>query len=187
MAFNRSNVKFVSAVLGAGMTFAVPASAQAGFFEQLFGIAPQASPFESGRSYEAPARPLEQRSTPHHARKHVADAKPNRQKPTDLFHDASLRPGDAVMMKDGIHVYQGEGGSVHDGRDFVAVDASRELNGRERAALVALDTTRNDPLRGREVQPDTLASGRSAAVGAPVSAGFKITDARGASVRYVGP
>lgn len=182
MTFNRSGLAAV--VLGAGTGLAAPSAAQAGFFEQLFGLAPQPSPYESGQTYEAPSRP--QRAI-RHARKHVAEAKPDHQKATDVYHDPSLRAGDAVMMKDGIHVFEGDRGSSHEGGDFVALDASQEVGGKQKAALAALDTTRNDPLRGHAAKPDTLASGRSAAVGAPVSAGYRITDARGASVRYVGP
>ena len=169
------------AISAIGGLFA-PASAQAGFFEQLFGLespAPQPAP-----SYET-QRPMRVPRVYRH--KHVAlENRTGRQTPTDLMHDATLRPGDAVMMKSGIHIYEGDRASSHESDDFVALDDADRTSRKQREALLALDTTRNDPLRG-EVKPDTIASGRSASVSTPVSAGFKITDARGRSIRYVGP
>ena len=102
------------------------------------------------------------------------------------MHDVTLRSGDAIMMKDGIHIYEGDRASKHDSDEFVALDDSSDVTGKRRLALLAMDTTRNDPLRGN-IAPDTIASGRSASVSASVSPGFKITDVRGKSVRYVGP
>ncbi len=52
--------------------------------------------------------------------------------------------------------------------------------------LASVDATRNDPL-AKAAKPDTVASGRSAAVSAPIVAGIKFTDKRGVLVRYVGP
>ena len=74
----------------------------------------------------------------------------------------------------------------HSAKEFVPIDNARTMSASTKAALVAIDTTRFDPLK-RSLVPDTLASGRSSAVGVPISKGFKITDARGASIRYVGP
>ena len=158
-----------------------PGAAQAGFFEQLFGMQPVPQPAPSyGYGYEqAPRAPRVQR------RKRVA-ADTGKQKPTDLMHDATLRQGDAVMMKSGVHIYEGDRASVHESDEFVALDDAADVSRKQREALLALDTTRNDPLRGN-FTPDTLASGRSASVSAPISPGYRITDTRGRSVRYVGP
>ena len=117
----------------------------------------------------------------------VVDEKPKLQKPTDLMHDATLQNGDAVMMKGGLHVYTGEdGGSRHSKADFAALDDVKGMPKQERKALVAMDTTRNDPLRGA-LNPDTIASGRSAAVANPIVPGHEIVDAAGKKLRYVGP
>lgn len=158
--------------------------ARAGFFDQLFGGPPAAPAYEPS---EAPQMaPSDAPVTRHRPRKKVArEIAPVKQTPTDLMHDKTLRPGDAVMMKDGLHVYDGPVARAHDRAEFVPV-AHADLPKTQRAMLLALDTTHHDPLRGR-MTPDTLASGRSAAVGVPVSQGYKITDAHGRSIRYVGP
>ena len=117
----------------------------------------------------------------------VVDDKPKLQKPTDLMHDVTLQNGDAVMMKGGLRVYTGEdGGGRHTKTDFVALDDVSGMPKEERKALVAMDTTRNDPLRGA-LSLDTIASGRSAAVASPIVSGHEIVDAAGKKVRYVGP
>jgi hypothetical protein len=167
-----------------------PGTAQAGFFDQLFGGAAPAEP-----SYTA-APPQQQqfdsRSEPFvvpHRRvvKHiVVDDKPVLQKTTDLMHDKTLRPGDAVMMKTGIHVFTGHETSTHRTADFAKLDDARRMKPNERFALASMDATRNDPL-AKGTAPDTLSSGRSAAVGTPVVAGVKFTDQRGKTIRYVGP
>ena len=68
--------------------------------------------------------------------------------------------------------------------DFQPLDAVDGVPKQEQKLLVALDTTRNDPLRGA-LNPDTIASGRSAAVASPVVAGHEIVDASGKTVRYM--
>jgi hypothetical protein len=170
-------------VVVASGTAASSTSARAGFLDELFGSAPmpsQAYPDAAPSQPDtlAPSAPVKHRPP--------RDVAPVRQKTTDLMLDKTLRPGDAVMMRDGVHVYDGSETSHHSARQFVPVDAARSVSSKTRAALLAMDTMRNDPLRSG-VAPDTLASGRSASVAMPISKGFKITDARGASIRYVGP
>ena len=165
-----------------------PSVAQAGFFDQLFGglQAPAPQPVPT-YDYGSELPPSVRIVRPHH-RKHVAvvDEKAGRQTPTDLMHDATLRPGDAVMMKSGIHIYEGDRAKTHESDEFVALDDA-DTSRKERDELLALDTTRNDPLRHGAVAPDTIASGRSASVSTPINVGYRITDAHGKSVRYVGP
>lgn len=190
MIKNFASSAAVSALaIGLGIT-ALPGVAHAGFLEQLFGgvqqEAPQAAPAPA-YGYDAP-RYIQDAPVRHHAkRKVVVDDKPKLQKPTDLMRDATLQTGDAVMMKGGIHVYTGDDReSRHTKADFAALDDVRGVPKQERQALVAMDTTHNDPLRSA-LNPDTIASGRSAAVASPIVAGTEIVDARGAKVRYVGP
>ena len=165
----------------------MPTSAQAGFFDQLFGAPPPVTQptYEDVRPSApdgfAPA-PLERRP----AKRVVVDEKPVLQKTTDLMHDKTLRPGDAVMMKSGMHVYVGREVAAHTRRDFAPLDATSQIKPAQRIALAALDGTRNDPLT-KPNTPDTLASGRSAAVGSPIVAGVQFTDQRGRTIRYVGP
>ena len=166
-----------------------PTGAQAGFLDQLFGVfqapAPMQQPsFDGDRATAtAPAFTVRKR-----VRRHVAAVgdKPVLQKTTSLMDDKTLRAGDAVMMENGLHVYAGPEASTHQLGQFVSLDDARHLSNQDRIKLAAMDTTRNDPLSHGE-NPDTIASGRSAAVSAPISVGYRITDAKGASVRYVGP
>ena len=169
---------------------ALPGTAQAGFFDQLFGGAPEPAPQATPAptyQYDSPSyfgdAPVRRHAKP----KVMVDAKPKLQKPTDLMHDVTLQNGDAVMMKGGLQVFTGEdGGSRHSKSDFVTLDEVDGMPKQERKALVAMDTTRNDPLRGA-LSPDTIASGRSAAVANPIVSGHEIVDAAGKKVRYVGP
>lgn len=162
--------------------------AQAGFLDELFGSfgtpTPQAPTAPEG--FGPPeARPLPSENR-RHKKKVFVEEKPVRQQPTDLMHDKTLQVGDAVMMKDGLHIYQGPEADTHNKRQFKPIDAVRHMPAKQRATLLALDTTRNDPLR-RASNPDTIASGRSAAVGVPVTEGIRVTDTHGKSIRYVGP
>ncbi len=176
-----------SIFLLAGLVGGASAPAHAGFFDQLFGggqrqDAPQ---YNEPQALDAPAAPSF--AQPRHTVKRVAaDDKPVLQKTTDLMHDRTLQPGDAVMMKNGIHIYTGREGAVHDRDQFSSLDEASRLSPARKTVLAAMDGTRNDPL-AKAAAPDTLASGRSASVSAPVVAGVKFTDKRGVVVRYVGP
>lgn len=180
-------------VVGAAIAIAAsvaPTAASAGFLDELFGggSAAPTQPF----GYEPPQTSSPQiqdapvKRRPRAKQVVIHDETPVRQKTTDLWHDKTLRPGDAIMMKDGMHVFKGYSASLHTPREFVPVTNTRLVSSKERSALLALDTTHNDPLKHGHA-PDTIASGRSAAVAVPVSKGIRITDARGASIRYVGP
>lgn len=169
---------------------ALPGTAQAGFFDQLFGAAPSQPAYNQPSYNEVPPQ-LDGQPEPfllqRRAVKRVAaDDKPLLQKTTDLMHDKTLRPGDAVMMKTGIHVYTGHETTAHKSADFSPLDQTPRLKPNERIALASMDGTRNDPL-AKGSAPDTLSSGRSAAVSTPIVAGVKFTDQRGKTIRYVGP
>ena len=170
--------------------FAFPSTAQAGFFDQLFGAPSQ--PVYNQPSYNgAPPQQLDVQPEPfvlqrRAVKRVVADDKPVLQKTTDLLHDKTLRPGDAVMMKTGIHVYTGRETAAHKAAEFSPLDQAPRLRPNERVALASMDGTRNDPL-AKGAAPDTLSSGRSAAVSTPIVAGVKFTDQRGKTIRYVGP
>ena len=163
-------------------------SAQAGFFEQLFsGFQAQAPAPQPAYDYNSAPRSAAP-SRVHHFRRRVASvsSKPVLQRTTSLMDDKTLRPGDAVMMKDGLHVYAGPESATHERDQFVRLDEAHRLSDKERVRLASMDTTRNDPLM-HDNETNTIASGRSAAVASPVVAGYRITDVKGASVRYVGP
>ena len=166
-----------------------PTGAQAGFLDQLFGVfqapTPAQQPSFDGDRATATAPALVERKR---VRRHVAvvSGKPVLQKTTGLMDDKTLRTGDAVMMGNGLHVYAGPEASTHHLGQFVSLDDARHLSDKDRFKLAAMDITRNDPL-SQGKNPDTIASGRSAAVSAPIVVGYRITDSKGASGRYVGP
>jgi hypothetical protein len=179
----------VAAVTTLGVaTLGFTAGAQAGFFEQLFGAPPPPQP--PAPSYYQPEAPVAG-PTPyvphrHEHRREYVDTKPSLQKPTDLMHDKTLHPGDAVMMKTGIHIYTGREDALPNSDNFVPLDDATRIKPAERVALAAIDATRNDPL-SKGTAPDSLASGRSAAVAGPLVKGVEFTDQRGHTIRYVGP
>ena len=187
--------KFVSlagaSALAFGMGLAtLPGTARAGFLEQLFGGAPESAPQAApapSYQYDQPSS-FQEAPVRHRAkRKVIVDEKPKLQKPNDLMHDVTLQNGDAVMTKGGLQIYTGEDGDGrHSKADFVALDEVSGMPKQEHKALVAMDTMRNDPLRGA-LSPDTIASGRSAAVSTPIVSGHEIVDAAGKKVRYIGP
>lgn len=187
LASRRGTVVLAIGVL-AGLATA-PTGAQAGFLDQFFGVFQAPTPVQQQPNYggdrtpEAPVFSERKR-----IRRHVVTIsdKPVLQKTTALMSDRTLRAGDAVMMKNGLHIYAGPVASTHDPDEFVSVDDARHLTSKDRVRLAAMDTTRNDPLANGE-SPDTISSGRSAAVSTPIVTGYHITDAKGASVRYVGP
>ncbi len=184
----RASAIVMGLALAAGLAL-LPSSANAGFLDQLFGGAPQPSqPSYTPEPAQPPLMSPDQvgPSVPR-ARKKIAirQTAPVRQKTTDLMHDKTLRVGDAIMMKDGVHVYNGPDAARHSAKEFVPIDDARHVSSTQRAALVAMDITHTDPLAG--VRSTELASGRSVSVDTPIAKGFKITDARGASIRYVGP
>ncbi len=193
---NKSAKKLVSrrgqVVLAIGVVAGLATAstgAQAGFLEQLFsGFQVQAPAPQPSYDYNPVPRAFRVPYQAHRVRRHVASVsdKPVLQKTTGLMDDKTLRPGDAVMMADGLHVYAGHESSTHERDEFVRLDEARHLSDKERVRLASMDTTRNDPLT-HDNQTNTIASGRSAAVGSPVVAGYRITDVKGASVRYVGP
>ena len=163
----------------------VPAPAQAGFFEQLFGLQP--APVAPQPTYAQPDAGYVQQRAPRPARRRFVETiGSGKQTPTDLMHDKTLRQGDAVMMKDGLHVYAGGSRGSHEADDFLPLDQSG-LPRKDRLMLAAVDTTRASVAERDAGAAGTLASGRSAAVSAPIVAGTMVTDARGGKVRYVGP
>ena len=176
----------VSAALALGL---FTTSAQAGFFEQLFG---GGQPAQAQPSYGSDASVLPQSNEPfvqlhrRHVTRKVVDTKPALQKPTDIDHDKTLRAGDAVMTKSGIEIYTGHDSGSHRKPEFTSLDNARRIKPSERVALASLDTTRNDPVT-KAASPEYLASGRSAAVSSPLVQGVKFTDQHGKTIRYIGP
>lgn len=187
MATSHSAIAALLLAVGVGAVGA-PTTAQAGFLEQLFGVAPEPAPQAPAYDYGQPAPAYRLAPAPSRPkRKIVASDKPKLQKTTELMRDTTLQAGDAVMTKDGLRIYTGDDGVGHHSKaDFDTIDSLDGVPKAEKVALMALDTTRNDPLR-HGTQPDTVASGRSASVSTNLTQGHTIVDAKGRSVRYVGP
>ena len=176
-----------ASLISASAMIGVPASAQAGFFDQLFGgsASPEPSVQANEPQLDVPSQPMVLQRR-HAVKKVAVDDKPVLQKTTDLMHDKTLLPGDAVMMKTGIKIYTGRDSVTHRRADFTSLDNARQVSPATKTVLASMDATRNDPL-AKAANPDTLASGRSASVSAPIVAGIKFTDQRGVTIRYVGP
>ncbi len=116
-----------------------------------------------------------------------AEEKPAlRQTATDLMHDATLRYGDAVMMKTGIAIYTGGREASHDPEEFSPLQDAKRLPPREKIALQAVDAARPDLLPGAKTSGQ-LVSGRSSAATVAIAKGVMINDQNGKSIRYVGP
>jgi hypothetical protein len=160
-------------------SIALPEAAQAGFFEQLFGVQP-APPSYYGEG-DSPERPSV-RSRSHRDRRVESD-KPVLQKTTDIMHDPTLRDGDAVMTASGIEIFVGRRGDVHDQDDFVPLGEAQHLKRNARIELASLNTA-HDETPAKTALP---VIGRSAYVAsAAVSAGND-AHAHRRTVRFVGP
>jgi hypothetical protein len=181
-------------VLLACIAFSVQTGvAHAGFFDMLFGT--QGQP--AAPSYNAPlddsylqARPFDRMRRPH---KHVAAelkedhaAIKEAAKTTDIMHDKTLRPGDAVVTEKGVRIFEGEKSSSHDGDDFIKVSEAPKLSPELRNTLDAIDAHRSQPSWQMGEAELPLQTGRSSASDAPQSA-LAATDKDGHTIRNVGP
>jgi hypothetical protein len=193
MPFNQNKGRSLALAVAvlSGVALA-PAAAHAGFLDQLFGGGapvpeqPQIQPQGGGYSYDQMDQGYQPIPRKPRMKKKVAVAdKPVLQKTTDIMSDSTLRPGDAVMMKSGVHIFNGESDSHHDADEFVALDSARHVAKDTKGQLAALDVAHRAPLQYAE-RTTTMLEGRSVA-GREISEGYKITDARGRSIRYVGP
>jgi hypothetical protein len=104
--------------------------------------------------------------------------------PIDLMHDESLRHGDAVMTGAGIRIFVGDKGSHHYRADFRMLSEIKGLSKSKRNALADLDAPGSNP--GANKGESGMVTGRSV-TDTTIVTGETITDARGRSIRYVGP
>ena len=161
------------------VSIALPEAAQAGFFEQFFGGS--AEPQSSIGADQPQSRPHFRRQI-HRVMRTFSD-KPILQTPTDIMHDPTLRPGDAVMMKSGIKVFTGHRSVSHDQNDFTPLDEVRHIKPRERIALALLDIKHDNPLTKLRLP----ASGRSSFVARPIVVNVEDIDEIHRTIRFVGP
>ncbi|ACK49928.1 conserved hypothetical protein [Methylocella silvestris BL2] len=166
-----------TAALAVGACLSLTAGeANAGFFDFLFQQPPP--------QYSAPVyRPMH---VAPHLKRRLVTRKPKSfaDKPhtparvvSNYLDDDSLQSGDAVMTSEGLRIFTGSSGLPHKTADFAKVSDIKRLSGRQRDALLAIDS------RSANAQ---LLSGRSIAEPG-VSTGEMIVDAKGAKIRYVGP
>lgn len=62
-----------------------------------------------------------------------------------ILRDATLRPGDMVMMAQGLKVFTGEPRQQHTAADFVALDQYKSIDKRFRAGLIQISMTYDHP------------------------------------------
>ena len=191
---NRIASKLAVASIVASVAGLAPAPASAAnFFEQLFGggtPAPVQQAPTDVPSYDrgAPSG-LEVLPIHRHKRLVAVRSEPVRQKTTDLAHDRPLHPGDAIVLKTGIEIYDGPSSGKHNMSQFVAL-SDADISPKAKQQLASMDASRLDPqmnsplLEGRSVSSP---SSRVGSDGVSITKGFKITDAQGKSIRYVGP
>jgi len=167
-------------------TLAVPNAASAGFFDQLFGGGTRSGTFFGFPTYGGEDQPIRRNIKP----RKIVEEKPILQKPTDLMHDTTLRPGDAVMTRSGIVIFTGGREHTHDLADFTPLRRAHYLKPNEKLALSELDTLHTG--RTIEKPSSNLVTGRSAALANPISngplvKGVVIKDRDGKEIRFVGP
>ncbi len=187
-------IALAAACLGHALAF--PGAAKAGLLDDLFGALFNPHSYRGYDAYPPPAPGQDIRRKANRgrlglgqssaARKRAAAAarigQPVRlQGSVDLMEDDSLRKGDAVVTPAGIRVFTGYSSDRHKPEDFKRPSEIKGLAKSERKALAALDA--QGAAAGRM---SALVTGRSAA-GRKLSAGELITDARGRTIRYVGP
>jgi hypothetical protein len=177
------------------LILAFPGSAQAGFLEDLFGSLFQPPPAYRGYrdspawgagGFRHRAHPWRHKSGNRSAarKKIIAAAKPDTagpQQPVDIMADKSLRKGDVVMTQSGIRIFVGQSGDRHEPDDFRKPSEVKGLSKSARKALAVLE-----PGDAAPPVPASIVTGRSA-TGRAITAGEVITDAKGKTIRYVGP
>jgi hypothetical protein len=165
---------------------AIPSTASAGFFDQFFGGGARSGTFFGFPTYGSD----DNRPVRHYQPRKIVDEKPILQKTTDLMHDATLRPGDAVMTSSGIKIFTGRREQTHDLEDFTPLRNARYVRRSEKLALSELDAPRDGSAIVRA--SGDLVTGRSAALSNPVSngpivKGVMIKERDGKEIRFVGP
>jgi hypothetical protein len=95
------------------------------------------------------------RTTPH--KKPAAEIEPRKPKSAScckpgedpvayLMHDQTLRPGDAIVTKEGIRIFEGPVSSHHLSSDFAPLREARNVGSKNRAALAQVDAPAGESL-----------------------------------------
>jgi hypothetical protein len=167
--------------------------AHAGLFDMLFGSQGQST----APSYDAPLddpsvlpQAFGRIRRPH---RHVAvelkedhAAIKEAAKSTDIMHDKTLRPGDAIVTEKGVRIFEGEKSADHDIDDFVRVAEAPKMSQELRGTLGEIDAHRSQPSWQIGEAELPVQTGRSSASDAPQSVKVAV-DANGHTIRNVGP
>ena len=154
--------------------FAFTSFARAEFLEDLFGAGNAAEPHQSGSQSSQPQQPAEKPRAPSGPKRGrvtrprgAENAKPIKaalcypngaarraDKDDALFHDETLRPGDSVMMAEGVRVFQGGSSRCpHEQSEFLTLAEVHDLPKAKRGVLIAIERATRRP-RDLEVGTD---------------------------------
>ena len=187
----------LSVLAGVSALTLMPLSANAGFFENLFG-APDTQSQAAAADSQGPATGGRRRADvigrahTRHVRRAkaasdtnstTASDKPVLQNTTGLLEDPSLRDGDAVMTKKGIRIFNGKAASHHQIDQFLPLQSAHHLKKGARVVLAAIDEATHRDV-GRNRNASVSVTGRSVSTAGDRRPSF--TDPN-VDVRYVGP
>ena len=169
--------------------------AHAGFFDMLFGQQaapppptyvqpPLADTYLETRPFERMRRRQTRRVETAPKEDHAAIKEAA--KSTDIMHDRTLRPGDAVMTSNGVRVFDGGKSSHHDSDDFVKLSDTSGMSRQLLSTLDAINAHRSQPSWQMGEAELPLQTGRSSA-GSAAPAPRTSVDRDGHTIRVVGP
>ena len=166
--------------------------AHAGLFDLLFGSQqpaptyaqpPLADTYLETRPFEKMRRQTRRVET---APKEDHAAIKEAAKSTDIMHDRTLKPGDAVMTDNGVRVFDGGKSSHHDSDDFVKLSDTSGMSRQLRSTLDAINAHRSQPSWQMGEAELPLQTGRSS-TGSATPAPRTSVDKDGHTIRVVGP
>jgi len=163
-------------------------TAQAGFFDELFGQerSPQAAPLWPPEDTLPPVKSHRQGSSHHHIvnlAQQIPGAWPQGSAWEVFLHDPTLKNGDAVMTPDGLRIFTGSEEWDHAPDDFAKLSDIAGLPQGERKRLASVE--RQGPeINWRSISETELQTGRSVAQSSAIET---VLDSKGRNIRYVGP
>lgn len=146
-----------AAAMGLAALAALAPPASAGFLDFLFEPPSPPAPLVQPYAEQAPVPeprivrpPVQHRTAAAHADARKTASVPcciSGEDPVAyLMHDATLRPGDAVMTRDGIRIFEGPVSSRHVPGDFVPLAAAGHVEPKNRAELAQVDVREGEAL-----------------------------------------
>ncbi len=157
--FRETAYRAIRMLAVASVFAALGAPAEAGFFEDLFGVAetPSAAPMEGrGRHVRrVKIASLAEAAQPQRARFCVKEDNPSKtiDSTQALMRDPTLRYGDVVVTDEGVRVFEGGGACPHAISDFRTLAETRDLNLGTRRVLAAIERDMKTKSIGRVGRP----------------------------------